>query len=487
MESRNMSEKEFQEFQKLLQRELGSAEPAKEDEEIAEMLRRDNRPARTVPPRYRQPAEPQTEPIQEPEPEMEPETEPQTVEAFFAEQQAAPVTRGKYERVPEEDGNSPAQSRFSLPAAEDMPRKRGKYEKVSPDEEPPEGDFEPTLPEETAAQRRQRAQRHARITRLVVGLAIVFVIGLGAGLIVNTLQSKKPAVTSDEALSVQTGVTDEQGNLISDGAQAECNILGLAPIQNYISVLEGDTRALQISMTTKGAASAADLQWETSDPAVAKISEDGKIMGVGAGECIVTVSAKENPTISAQVRCVVRHIEEKDGATYVDDILVINKTYPADASFNPGFQEVAADAFAQLQADAQAQGLDIYDSSDYRDYDYQNTIYHNYVEIYGWEMADTFSARPGFSEHQTGLVIDVNSIDDAFGETQEAQWLKEHCADYGFIIRYPEDKVDITGYKYEPWHIRYVGVEIAKEMQELGLCLEEYLGITSQYAEDWTE
>ena len=124
MESRNMSEKEFQEFQKLLQRELGSAEPAKEDEEIAEMLRRDNRPARTVPPRYRQPAEPQTEPIQEPEPEMEPETEPQTVEAFFAEQQAAPVTRGKYERVPEEDGNSPAQSRFSLPAAEDMPRKR---------------------------------------------------------------------------------------------------------------------------------------------------------------------------------------------------------------------------------------------------------------------------------------------------------------------------------------------------------------------------
>ena len=75
MESRNMSEKEFQEFQKLLQRELGSAEPAKEDEEIAEMLRRDNRPARTVPPRYRQPAEPETEPVQEPEPEMEPETE----------------------------------------------------------------------------------------------------------------------------------------------------------------------------------------------------------------------------------------------------------------------------------------------------------------------------------------------------------------------------------------------------------------------------
>ena len=100
-------------------------------------------------------------------------------------------------------------------------------------------------------------------------------------------------------------------------------------------------------------------------------------------------------------------------------------------------------------------------------------------------MADTFSARPGFSEHQTGLTIDCNTIDDAFGQTKEAQWLAEHCADYGFIIRFPDGKEDITGYQYEPWHIRYVGVDTAKEIDQLGVSLEEYLGVQSEYTGPW--
>ena len=83
-------------------------------------------------------------------------------------------------------------------------------------------------------------------------------------------------------------------------------------------------------------------------------------------------------------------------------------------------------------------------------------MYESYCETYGWQQADTFSARPGYSEHQTGLTIDCNTIDDAFGQTEEAVWLADHCADYGFIIRFPDGKEDITGYQYEPWHIRYV-------------------------------
>ena len=110
-------------------------------------------------------------------------------------------------------------------------------------------------------------------------------------------------------------------------------------------------------------------------------------------------------------------------------------------------------------------------------------IYNNYVGIYGTDTADTFSARPGFSEHQTGLAIDVNTIDDSFAGTPEAIWLAEHCWEYGFIIRYPEGKQNITGYKYEPWHIRYVGSAISKQIHDAGtdITLEELFGITSQY------
>ena len=87
--------------------------------------------------------------------------------------------------------------------------------------------------------------------------------------------------------------------------------------------------------------------------------------------------------------------------------------------------------------------------------------------------------------HRTGLTIDCNTIDDAFGDTPEAAWLAQHCADYGFIIRFPQGKEDVTGYQYEPWHIRYVGVDIAKEIQKYDLTLEEYLGVDSVYTAPW--
>ncbi len=94
-----------------------------------------------------------------------------------------------------------------------------------------------------------------------------------------------------------------------------------------------------------------------------------------------------------------------------------------------------------------------------------------------------FSARAGHSEHQTGLTIDCNDASDSFVGTPEAEWLAEHASEYGFIIRYPKGKEDITGYKYEPWHIRYVGKDLAQELDSSGLTLEEYFGIISEYAD----
>ena len=172
-----------------------------------------------------------------------------------------------------------------------------------------------------------------------------------------------------------------------------------------------------------------------------------------------------------------------DGVTYINGILIANKTYSLPADYAPGVDATAEAAFNEMAQAAAAEGLNIYISSSFRSYEYQNRIYNNYVARDGQAAADTYSARPGHSEHQTGLAFDLNSIDDSFAATPEAAWVAEHAHEYGFIIRYPADKESITGYKYEPWHIRYLGVETATDVYESGLCLEEYLDITSIYAE----
>ena len=234
----------------------------------------------------------------------------------------------------------------------------------------------------------------------------------------------------------------------------------------FLAVLEGNTAQLPAG------------KWKSSDESVAAVDSNGTVTGVTQGSCQLTDG-------SSTCQVDVRHLEQRQEGTYVDGILIVNKSYPLSADYDPGLQPVAKDAFQNLRNAAAQEGLDIYIGSDYRDYAYQVKIYNNYCDLYGWEQADSFSARPGYSEHQTGLTIDCNTIDDAFGDTQEAAWLAQHCADYGFIIRFPQGKENITGYQYEPWHIRYVGADVAKEIQKYGLTLEEYLGVDSVYAEPW--
>lgn len=141
----------------------------------------------------------------------------------------------------------------------------------------------------------------------------------------------------------------------------------------------------------------------------------------------------------------------------------------------------AADALQELFSAAQADGISLYGVSAYRSYERQQELFEYYVERDGLETAKTYSAMPGHSEHQTGLAIDVTGgnqscvVEDCFAETPEAKWLADHAAEYGFIIRYLEGREGITGYKYEPWHLRYVGKEIAQEIASLGITLEEYL------------
>lgn len=178
-------------------------------------------------------------------------------------------------------------------------------------------------------------------------------------------------------------------------------------------------------------------------------------------------------------------VENIDGFTYVNGILIANKTYLLPAEYDPGkILPEAQTAFDTMRAAAKEEGLTLKIVSGYRSYQKQDKVYHNYAARDGAALADRYSARAGSSEHQTGYAMDINSVRQSFAETKEGKWLAAHCAEYGFILRYPKDKEAETGFMYEPWHVRYLGVELAQKITDSGLCLEEYLGITSAYAEE---
>ena len=136
----------------------------------------------------------------------------------------------------------------------------------------------------------------------------------------------------------------------------------------------------------------------------------------------------------------------------------------------------------QFVADARAEGLSVFMSSGYRGFEEQQYLFNRKVEQYGEEKAATIVSRPGTSEHQTGLACDITDEyyelkDESLENTALYQWMSKHCQEYGFIVRYPKDKEEITGIIYEPWHFRYVGVEAATYMVEHNLCLEEFVAL----------
>ena len=184
---------------------------------------------------------------------------------------------------------------------------------------------------------------------------------------------------------------------------------------------------------------------------------------------------------------------------YKDSILLVNKENELDEGFVPDdlvelntdfinngdpnvnkLTSEAAEALEKMFIDAKKSNVYLLGVSGYRDYNYQKNLYEAEVEVFGEQRASNYVAMPGESEHQTGLAMDVLSkdyqvLDEGFKNTKAYSWICDNCKDFGFIIRYPEGKEEITGYKYEPWHIRYVGVEAAKEIYEKGITLEEFL------------
>lgn len=187
-------------------------------------------------------------------------------------------------------------------------------------------------------------------------------------------------------------------------------------------------------------------------------------------------------------------IENKGGATYINGILIANKTYNLSSSYGNGLTSATKNAFNEMNEAAKADGYSFRIGSGFRSYNSQKSIYNGYVKRDGQAKADTYSARPGHSEHQSGLAIDICSnhykegkycIGSAFNNTPDAKWLSDNAYKYGFILRYPSGKTSETGYKYESWHFRYVGKDLAATLYNGGdwITLESYLGITSKYSE----
>lgn len=177
-------------------------------------------------------------------------------------------------------------------------------------------------------------------------------------------------------------------------------------------------------------------------------------------------------------------------------IKVVNKKNSVPADYVPDTVEVsvrgtrttylrkeASDALTQMFSEADTAGHTLYACSGYRSYETQSGLYQSNVDTLGVDGAELVSARPGMSEHQLGLAMDVTSsavgydLLESFGSTSEGKWVAENAASYGFIIRYENGKTGITGYAYEPWHLRYVGVDVAKAIKSSGKTMEEYYGI----------
>lgn len=188
-----------------------------------------------------------------------------------------------------------------------------------------------------------------------------------------------------------------------------------------------------------------------------------------------------------------KYIDIQEAINKNTEEILVNKYYYLDKNYIPNDLEelnleysregmklvnIAKKAFEKLHKEAKKDNMNIIVMSSYRSYEYQETLYNNYVKKDGKENADTYSARPGFSEHQTGLAVDVYNQKTSYTEfenTKEFTWMQNNAYKYGFILRFPKDKENETGYQYESWHYRYVGIDIAKYIHDKNITLEEYI------------
>lgn len=303
----------------------------------------------------------------------------------------------------------------------------------------------------------------------VSGGVLAFVLLLTFGVVMT----QRAAPNNASGTAVTESASDSDTDILTESFRESSDTDETASQTATVAVTETES----VPVETAGLTETEIIRSET-----AGVTGDGSAQSETDGDTTVEHGTAPEPVITSGETSKGFKIEQIDGVTYVDGLLVVNKTYSLPESYNPGsLTSETYKAFAAMQADAAAQGIYLRCISGFRSFADQRYIYNGYVARDGAAAADTYSARPGHSEHQSGMALDVNSLYFSFADTAEGKWLAENCMRYGFIIRYPKDRTDSTGYVYEPWHIRYVGAERAAAITGSGLTLEEYYGISSSY------
>ena len=295
---------------------------------------------------------------------------------------------------------------------------------------------------------------------------------------VQTQDSSSPEQKSSD--------TSEKSSAVSE-AKKESSLVSEKPEESS-AVSEVSEESSEVSEQPEESSTVSEVSEESSEISeqpeeISEESQETDISDTSEEESSDTsdeessedTSSTPSPPSSTEIQYI-------DGAASIDGILIVNKTYALPEDYGYGEDSEALNAFYQMQNDAYNDGIYLEIISGFRSYQTQVYTYNSFVLDRGTELADRVSARPGHSEHQTGLAFDINTTANYFADTPEAAWLEEHCAEYGFIIRYPRNKEDVTGYAYEPWHIRYIGKEKARIITASGLTLEEYYGLTSFYS-----
>lgn len=279
--------------------------------------------------------------------------------------------------------------------------------------------------------------------------------------------------------SFNVNVVDTQPPVIS-GGETSVNLLKGTSLDILTKAEAQDNSGEEITVTVEGeynpdVVGTQVLKFVAVDSSGNKAEQEMTVNVIELGDLSQDIEFTTNKGHHGAIR---------GGILYMEDQLIVNRTYGLPEDFDPGFNEETRNAFNAMASDAMSQaGLELYISGSYRSYYEQAQLF----DFYAYELEegyDTMSTmRPGHSEHQSGYAIDLNELSYEFAYTEEYKWLLDHCADYGFIIRYPENKVDITGCLWEPWHIRYVGTDLAAKLRNDGdwITLEEYFGLTSRY------
>lgn len=280
---------------------------------------------------------------------------------------------------------------------------------------------------------------------------------------------------------------------------AEVKVTGISLSETEVTLTVGASKMPIVTMAPENATNKGE-KWTSDNTAIAKVNQYGNITGVSEGSCTVTVTSVSSPDISATVKVTVTKattsLPSGDWALklvapgYAIDQAYQN-TIPLGTVGGKQIDQRIVAATQQMIAAAKADGVNLGVMSGYRTIQYQINLFNRHVQqrmakgmTKEEAIADTklYVAVPGESEHNLGLAIDFMSgtsadLEESFANTPQGKWLKAHAADYGFILRYPKDKQNITKISFEPWHYRYVGVDVAKQIMSSGKCLEEYLGV----------